>query len=62
MIEQLIHQLKIRQTELQITLANGGAVSWDAYQRLVGEHHGLQFILDRIDAMLDENEEKDLAL
>jgi hypothetical protein len=62
MIEQIIHQLKIRQTELQITLANGGAVSWDAYQRLVGEHQGVQFVLDRIDAMLEEDEQRNLAL
>lgn len=59
MIEQLIHRVKIRQAELQVAMANGVPASWDGYQRMVGEHQGLQKTLDIIDAMLDEEKNQD---
>ena len=59
MIEQLIHRIKVRQAELQISLAAGNAMTWEAYQRMVGEHQGLQKTLDIIDAMLDEEKNQD---
>jgi len=58
MIEQLIHRMKIRQTELQVALAQGTPMTWDAYQRMVGEYQGIQFVFDTIDNMLDEEESK----
>ena len=54
MIEQLIHRVKIRQSELQLALASGSPLNWESYQRLVGEYQGLQNAIDMIDEMLDE--------
>ena len=59
MIEQLIHRIKVRQAELQLSLAAGIPASWDGYQRMVGEHQGLQKTLDIIDAMLEEDKNQD---
>ena len=59
MLEQLIHRIKIRQAELQVALANGVPASWDGYQRMVGEHQGLQLTLTMIDTMLDEEKNQD---
>lgn len=54
MIEALIHRIKIRQSELQVSLAIGMPITWEAYQRMVGEYQGLQGTLDMIDNMLEE--------
>jgi hypothetical protein len=59
MLEQLIHRVKIRQAELQVSLAQGIPSTWDGYQRMVGEYQGLQRTLDIIDAMLDEDKNQD---
>lgn len=56
MIEQLIHRVKIRQAELQVSLAQGNPVSWEMYQKMVGEYQGLQSALDMIDQMLSERD------
>lgn len=58
MIEALIHRMKIRQAELQVALAQGIPMTWEAYQRMVGEYHGLQYVFDTIDNMLDEENSK----
>jgi hypothetical protein len=59
MIDQLIHRIKVRQSELQVSLAVGMPVTWEAYQRMVGEHQGMQVVLDIIDKMLDEERNQD---
>jgi len=59
MIEQLIHRIKIRQVELQMSLAQGTPMTWEAYQRMVGEHQGLQATMDMIDSMLEEEKNLD---
>ena len=59
MIEQLIHRIKVRQAELHIALAQGIPATWEAYQRMVGEHQGLQGAMDMIDAMLEEEKNQD---
>jgi hypothetical protein len=56
MIEALIHRIKIRQSELQVSIALGTPMSWEAYQRMVGEHQGLQATLEMIDDLLEEKE------
>lgn len=56
MISQLIHVIKLRQGELSVSLAQGNAMSWEAYQRMVGEHQGLQYVLDAINNLLSEEE------
>jgi len=57
MIEALIHRIKIRQSELQVSIALGTPMSWEAYQRMVGEHQGLQATLEMIDDLLEEKED-----
>ena len=59
MIEQLIHRIKIRQSELHIALASGTPLNWESYQRMVGEYQGLQLTLSMIDDMLDEQKNLD---
>jgi hypothetical protein len=59
MLEQLIHRIKIRQAELQVAFAQGVPASWDGYQRMVGEHQGLQGALSMINDMLDEEKNRD---
>jgi len=55
MIEAVLHVVKLRQGEIALSLAAGNAITWEAYQRMVGEHQGLQFVLDSINRMLDED-------
>lgn len=59
MIEQLIHRIKVRQAEMQMALAEGTPINWESYQRMVGEHQGLQRALDILDAMLEEDKNRD---
>jgi len=59
MIDQVIHRIKLRQTELQVALAVGMPVTWEAYQRMVGEHQGLQIVMDFIDQILEEDKNGD---
>jgi hypothetical protein len=59
MIEQLIHRIKVRQAEIQISLADGMPMNWESYQRMVGEFQGLRSAMDMIDNMLDEEKHQD---
>jgi hypothetical protein len=59
MIEQLIHRIKVRQAEIQVSLASGMPMNWESYQRMVGEFQGLQSTMDMIDNMLDEEKNQD---
>jgi hypothetical protein len=59
MIEQLIHRVKLKQAEISIALATGSCMTWEAYQRLVGEYQGLQDVLDMVDNMLEEQKRED---
>lgn len=59
MIEPLIHRIKVKQAEIQVSLAAGTPVTWEAYQRMVGEYQGLQHALDILDAMLDDEKNQD---
>jgi hypothetical protein len=59
MIEALIHRIKICQSELQVSLAIGMPITWEAYQRMVGEYQGLQKAMDIIDNMLEEENSSD---
>lgn len=56
MIAQLIHLLKQRQAELRMSLVENPVGNYDAYNRLVGEYQGLQWVMDTLNAKLAENE------
>jgi hypothetical protein len=57
-IGDLIGAVKASQTEISLSLSHGNAVTWEAYQRLVGHYQGLQETLDIINNFLKE-EDKD---
>jgi hypothetical protein len=59
MINALIHVIKLRQAEIGMSLAQGNAVNWESYQRMVGEAQGIQFTLDAIDRILEQEEGKE---
>lgn len=59
MIDALIHRIKLRQAEVRESLAVGIPQSWDTYQRMVGEYAGLQEVMNMVDAMLDEEKNRD---
>jgi len=54
MISPLIGKIKNRQAEIGLSLAAGNAATWETYQRMVGEYQGLQYVLDAINGMLEE--------
>jgi hypothetical protein len=58
-IGDLITQLKERQLEIGIALANGTPMTWEAYQRMVGINAGLQEALDYIEKQLEEDKRDD---
>lgn len=58
-IADLIGEIKERQAEISFSLAAGNAASWEAYQRMVGEHLGLQRALDILDNLLRDEDERD---
>jgi len=54
MLNTLISQIKRRQHEIAEGLANGNAINFETYQRLVGQHQGLSEVLDFINNILEE--------
>jgi len=58
-VTQLIGAFKARQAEISHSLAVGNAATWEAYQRMVGEHNGLQKALEIIDNFLEDEDEHD---
>lgn len=60
LIAGLIGQIKSKQTEIQVSLAEGNAITWESYQRLVGQHLGLEEALIIINNLLEE-EKRDVA-
>lgn len=59
MIDALIHRIRIKQAEISLALATGSPMTWEAYQRLVGQYQGLQEVLDMVDSMLEEERNQD---
>jgi hypothetical protein len=59
MIEALLHKVKIKQSEISFALATGSAMTWEAYQRLVGEYQGLQDVIDMVNQLLEEEKNLD---
>lgn len=56
MTSELIHMIKLRQAEIGVSLASGNASTWEAYQRMVGEHVGLSWVLQAINQKLEEED------
>ena len=58
-IADLIADIKASQSEIALSLAQGNASSWEAYQRMVGQHQGLQEALDILNNILKEEDENE---
>ena len=54
MLSGLIQLIKQRQQEISEGMTNGNCVNFDSYQRLVGQHIGLQETLQFINQLLEE--------
>jgi len=58
-VSHFIDQIKAQQGEFSQSLVCGYAINFDSYQRLVGQHQGLEKALDIINELL--NEDKNVA-
>ena len=58
-LNDLIGIIKRRQEEIARSLVEGYAINFETYQRLVGQHQGLEEALNFIDNILHE-EDKDV--
>ena len=58
-ISQVISVIKKRQADIAYSLGEGNASTWESYQRMVGVYTGRQEVLDFINNLLTEEEEKD---
>jgi len=56
-VSDFISAVKARQVEIAQALAVGQASSFDSYQRLVGEHAGLERSLEILNNLLKEEED-----
>jgi hypothetical protein len=58
-VGDLIGALKSRQAEIATSLASGNASTWEAYQRMVGNFHGLQESMDILNKLLKDEDENE---
>ena len=59
-VSDLIGAIKSRQATIAQSLVSGNAVTFEAYQRLVGQHQGLEEVLEIINDLLkDPDDESD---
>jgi hypothetical protein len=58
-IKDVIGVIKARQAEIAFSLGAGNASTWESYQRYVGVYLGHQEVLDAINKMLNEEQEKE---
>ena len=56
-VSDFIDAVKARQAEIDRSLSAGNAADFSAYQRLVGEHAGLESALDILNNLLKEDED-----
>lgn len=55
----LIGVIETRKAEISRSLAAGNAATWDAYQRMVGHHAGLEEALQTLNELLKEDDENE---
>ena len=58
-VSDLIAGIKASQSELALSLAQGNASTWEAYQRMVGHHQGLTEALEILNNILKEEDENE---
>jgi hypothetical protein len=57
-VEDFIGAIKVRQAEIASSLVAGNAVNFETYQRLVGQHQGLEEALYTLNNLLKEEDEQ----
>jgi hypothetical protein len=55
-VSDLIGAIEVRKSAIAQSLVNGNAVTFEAYQRLVGQHQGLEEALVILNDLLKEDE------
>ena len=55
-LNSVIGTIKRRQDEISKSLVEGYAINFETYQRVVGQHQGLQEALNFIDNILNEED------
>ena len=58
-IKDVIGVIKARQSKIAFSLGAGNASTWETYQRVVGIYLGHQEVLDAINKMLNEEQERE---
>ena len=56
-VSDLIAGIKASQSEIALSLAQGNAPTWEAYQRMVGQYRGLEDALAILNNLLKEPDE-----
>jgi len=56
-ISDLISAIEDRKRQISESLVSGTAVNFETYQRLVGQHQGLQETLDILNNLLKEDDD-----
>jgi hypothetical protein len=56
-LSDFIGAIKARKTEIALSLADGHASSFEAYQRMVGQYQGLEESLDILNNLMKEDDE-----
>jgi hypothetical protein len=55
-VSDLIGAIEVRKSAIAQSLVNGNAVTFEAYQRLVGQHQGLEEALVILNNLLNEED------
>jgi hypothetical protein len=55
-VSDLIGAIEVRKSAIAQSLVNGNAVTFEAYQRLVGQHQGLEEALVILNDLLTEED------
>jgi hypothetical protein len=55
-VSDLIGAIEVRKSAIAQSLVNGNAVTFEAYQRLVGQHQGLEEALVILNDLLNEED------
>lgn len=56
-VEDFIGAIKVRQAEIASSLVSGNAVNFETYQRLVGQHQGLEEALITLNNLLKDEDD-----
>jgi hypothetical protein len=56
-VEDFIGAIEARKKTISLSLVNGNAVNFETYQRLVGQHQGLEEALGILNDLLKEKDD-----